>query len=40
MFAKLRECIAFGSNTSPYALTDAEEMELYDFINTLEEEER
>lgn len=37
-FEKLRRCIAFGSATSPYVLTDAEEMELYDFLNTLEEQ--
>lgn len=36
-FEKLRRCIAFGSATSPYVLTDAEEFELYDFLSDLED---
>lgn len=36
-FKKIRECIAFGSAQSPYVLTDAEEIELYDFLDELED---
>lgn len=35
-FELLRQCVTFGSATSPYVLTDDQEFELYDFLSNLQ----